>query len=91
MQVARVGIDEPQLLGNGFLHGGVTVSQRRDVVVHIQVLGTISVVELGALATHQVERVMVEQAVAWPQDRAALHQRTGMPVKLVEVFRLEAV
>ena len=71
VHVARVRVQQLHLARDGLGDDRVAVAHGGDVVVHVQILGAVGVEQTRAAAAHQVQRVLVEQAVARPEHLAA--------------------
>ena len=91
MHVARVGVQQLHLARDGLGDRRVAVAHGRDVVVHVQILGAVGVEQTRAAAAHQMQRVLVEQAVARPEHLATRDQVVQFAVQGVQVVHVEAV
>lgn len=63
VQVARVRVELRRLAGNGLHHLWMAMADRCHIVIRIEVALAVGVVKPDAIAAHDVQRLLVEQAV----------------------------
>jgi hypothetical protein len=71
VQVARVGRQRPHLAADRLGHRGMTMAERGDVVVDVEVAAAFGVDQPDAVAAHDVQRVFVHQPVGRAEQRIA--------------------
>ena len=91
VQVARVRVERRDLSANRLHHMGVAMAHRHHIVVGVQVLLAVGGIEPGTEPLHEVERMLVEEAVARPEHPPALDELARLGVEPVQIGRLEAV
>ena len=86
-----MGVQQLKLLGYRLGYHRVAVPNRGNVVVHIQVLNAICIEQARPHAANQMQRLLVEKAVARPKHLSTRNQIMQIALKRIKVRHVEAV
>lgn len=91
VHIARVRVEQLQLLGNRLGDRRVAVPHRRNVVVHVEVFLTVGIEQARSPPAHQMKRLLLKQTVTRSQHATPFDQIVQLSPERVQVVHIEAV